>query len=73
MNPLKKLDDLLADWVSARVRRLIHTALSALVVLVSIWFAVEGDWVQFGIAVLALFYTESNRANTPVSGNQLNP
>lgn len=69
LNPLALIDSLLKDWTSPRVRRLIHGLLSLALALVALWSATEGNWQAFAAALAAALYTESNRANTGVSGN----
>lgn len=61
---LNALDNILKDYVSARTRRLIHSLLALAVALASIYLAVNGDWEQFAIAVVAALYASANRANT---------
>lgn len=65
MNPLDLLDSILSDWVSPRVRRLLHTLILIGAALASIWLASDGDWKDFTIAVVSVLYAASNRANTP--------
>lgn len=67
LNPIALIDDLLTDWASPRIRRAVHTLITLLLALVAIWFAVDGDWVQFAIALGGMVYTEANRTNTPAT------
>lgn len=72
-NPLALLDMLLADWASPKVRRLIHGLLTLALGLVALWLAMEGDWQEFLLALVAAVYAGANKANTPVSGNEDEP
>lgn len=65
LNPFVLLDILLADLVSAKARRVIHTGLLLIVAVVAIWLAADGNWTEFVIAVVAALYAASNKANTP--------
>lgn len=65
MNPFDILDSILADYASAKTRRLIHSLILLGVVLVTIWQAADGDWIKAAIALGAALYAEANRANTP--------
>lgn len=65
MNPFDLLDSLLLDWASPRVRRSIHTVLLLVAGLVSVYLAVDGDWGQFAISLIATLYAAANKANTP--------
>lgn len=67
MNPLDALDAILIDWVSPRVRRLIHSLLLFAAAVLTIVLSVDGDWEQALIALVAVFYTASNRSNTPAT------
>lgn len=67
MNPLTLLDSLLADWASPRVRRLVHGLLTIAAMVVTAYFAAEQDWSKAIAALVAMFYTEANRANTPAT------
>lgn len=64
MNPLDILDAILADWVSPRARRLIHSLLLLAAVVTAGWLASDGDWGEALIAAVAAFYAASNRSNT---------
>ena len=68
LNPLSLLDNLLADWASPKVRRLVHGLLLLVASVASIYLAVEGDWLQCIVALIATLYVGSNRANTREQG-----
>ena len=68
LNPLSLLDNLLADWASPKVRRLVHGLLLLVASVASIYLAVEGDWRKFIVALIATLYVGSNRANTREQG-----
>lgn len=68
LNPLSLLDNLLADWASPKVRRLVHGLLLLVASVASIYLAVEGDWREFIVALIATLYVGSNRANTREQG-----
>lgn len=63
-NPLNALDSFLAEYLSAKNRRRVHSALALIGVLVGIWFAAHGDWTQVAVAIAATVYPAANRANT---------
>jgi hypothetical protein len=65
LNPLALLDALLADWASPRVRRLIHTLLALVLVVVTAVLAAGGDWKVALGTLLAALYAAINKANTP--------
>lgn len=67
MNPLTMLDDFLADYVSPKWRRRIHSLILLAVALVALWRAADGDWEQFGIALAGALYAAANKANTTVA------
>lgn len=69
MNPIKIIDSILEDYASPRARRTVHRVIVLVALLVGIWLAAEGNWVEAGAALAALIYAEANKANTPVSGN----
>lgn len=64
MNILNLIDRLLIDWAKPRTRRTIHNALLIVSIVVTVWLTSEGDWRQALVALVAAFYTASNRANT---------
>lgn len=66
MNPIKILDQILTDYASPKVRRVVHALVALAVSLLGIYLAAEGDWAKAGAAVLALLYAEANRVNTPI-------
>lgn len=70
VNPLTYLDELLADWVSPRARRLIHSLLTLSLVILGAWLAAEGDWKRAALSLVASLYAASNRANTGAPGNR---
>jgi hypothetical protein len=64
LNPFAVLDDILADYASPRVRRLVHSLLFLIAAVVAIWMAAQGDWKKFFIALGAALYADTNRVNT---------
>lgn len=67
LNPLTILDQILGDWASPKVRRLVHSLIALIVALVAIYLAVDGDWVAFVIALGGTLYAVANKANTPAT------
>lgn len=63
-NPFALLDGLLADWVSPKVRRIIHTILFLIATVITIVLAAGGDWREALLTLFVAFYTGANRANT---------
>lgn len=61
------LDSLLADWVSPRVRRLVHALLSLALLVVTAVLAANGDWKIALISLAGTFYAAMNKANTPAT------
>lgn len=66
MNPITILDGILADYASARVRRLIHSLILLTVAVVTIWLAADKDWQEALIALAVTVYAAANKANTDV-------
>lgn len=64
MNPFDTLDNLLEDYAPAKVRRAVHSLLLLVAALVSIYLAVDGDWEQFALSLIATIYAAANKANT---------
>lgn len=64
LNPLTILDDLLADYVSAKYRRILHAVILLAAAVISIYLAVNGDWKQFAFSLASAIYAASNAANT---------
>lgn len=70
LNPLAMLDSVLADWASARVRRLIHALLLVAMTAVTVWLGADRNWEAALVTLVGMLYVGSNHANTPaVSGN----
>lgn len=67
MNPITILDQLLADYASPRVRRLIHSLVLLGVALYTVFEAAGRDWKQAGIALAVALYAAANKANTPAT------
>lgn len=67
MNPITLLDQLLADYASPRVRRFIHALVLLVVTIVTVWLGAEGEWKEFGIALVTALYAAANKANTPAT------
>lgn len=65
MNPFTLLDNILSEYASPKVRRLVHLAILLVTAVVTIYFAAGGDWTQFAIALAAALYAGANKANTP--------
>lgn len=65
MNLLDLIDSILIDWTSPRVRRLIHTTLLIFTIILTLFLTADGNWEDGLIALIAAFYTASNRSNTP--------
>lgn len=69
MNPLHLIDDLLADYLSARARRTVHTLLLLAALVATVWLAADGDWKEALVTLAASLYAGANRANTPDDGD----
>lgn len=65
MNPLTTLDNLLSDWASPRVRRLIHALLALALLVATAVLAYDGDWKAALLSLGATLYAAVNKANTP--------
>lgn len=65
MSLLHLIDSILIDWVSPRVRRLIHTLLLIFTAALTIFLTADGNWEDGLVALIAAFYAASNRSNTP--------
>lgn len=71
MNPIEALDNLLADYASPKVRRLIHSLLFLGLAIAVAVLTFDGDWVKALVAAAGLVYAALNKANTP--GTDLDP
>lgn len=65
LNPLTLLDSILAEYLSPRARRAVHSLLLLVGLVVTVWLAVEKDWTEAIIALVGALYAGANRANTP--------
>jgi hypothetical protein len=63
-NPLEIIDQILSDWASPKVRRLVHGLIALAAVVTAIVLAADGDWVVAVIALIAAVYPAANKANT---------
>jgi hypothetical protein len=67
LNPITILDQILADYTSPKVRRLIHSLVLLVAALVTVYLAAGKDWKQAAIALAASLYAAANKANTPAT------
>lgn len=67
LNPIAILDQLLADYTSPKIRRLIHSLVLLGAALVAVYLAAGKDWKQAAIALAASLYAAANKANTTVT------
>lgn len=64
MHPFALLDTILKDWVSPRVRRLLHALLAVGLVVATAYYAADGDWKVALATLVAAAYAAANKANT---------
>lgn len=64
LNPIALINQILGDYASPKVRRLIHSLILLVAFVVTLWQASDGDWKKaLGAGLLAL-YGAANQANT---------
>lgn len=61
------LDQILDDWASPRVRRLIHALILLLVLVVTVFLAADGNWREALVSLAVALYAAANKANTPAT------
>lgn len=65
MNPITIIDQVLADWASPRVRRLVHALILLAGIVGTTVLAANGDWKVAALTLLGGLYAAGNHANTP--------
>lgn len=63
-NPVAIINQILGDYASPKVRRLVHSLILLAGLGVTIWQGADGDWKKALVAGAVALYGAANQANT---------